>query len=340
MSRALSKDVVAALKNSDPSSAYREISEALSKPPSDGLLAIEILGSSYPIEPGTNLLRDGKAVAVPRFALVQAFLMARQVLKSHQESEAHDPPEPVLAATAVILLMDPEHLTAANTRKRLLQHATGDSRIALAARERHLIDSLLTSHLHRHTKSPTLWNHRRWLVELPASSGVPVDILGDIVNVVMPAGERHPRNYYAWCHARWLIDFASRPGNQQPGHDVEAERGRILTATKDWCYRHHTDISGWTFLYFLLFGTGSASFDVRSSTVEETMKLAASLRWDNESVWAFLRTAISSRSLGQTEYAAFIVYNRTLRDALSIDSTSWEVLRRAEEWSERYREAS
>ncbi len=338
MSRALSKDVTAALKDCDPASAFRDISEALSKPPPGGLLAIEILGRSHPVEPGTNLLQDGNAIAVPKIALVQAFVVARQVLKGFGEDGPQSASsEQVFAATAVILLMDPEHLTAANTRKRLLRDTAGDDLAERVAGERHLIDSLLTSHLHRHTKSPTLWSHRRWLLQLSAASGIAVDVPADMANVVMVAGERHRRNYYAWCHARWLVAFfLSQPACARDG-DAVAVRRSVFAAAKDWCYKHHTDISGWAFLYFLLFDAGSPSSELASATVVETSRLAASLRWDNESVWAFLRAAVSSRLLGQKEHAEFVAVNRAMRDKLPTDSSQWSVLQRAEAWSETYR---
>jgi len=328
MSRALDKNVAAYLRNSDPTSAYRAISQALSAPADSGLLDIEILGRGHPVEPGTNLLREGNAIAVPKLALVQAFVVARQILKRHRAYEPEVSHEDVLAATAVVLLMDPEHLTAANTRKRLLQEAidTADCPPAESvARERHLLDSFLTSHLHRHTKSPTLWSHRRWLVDYSASLGLPADVAADITNVVMVSAKRHPRNYYAWCHARWLTGLLTAPGS-------EADRSRVLSATKNWCFQQHTDISGWSFLYFQLVDARSVAAEVCSSTFVEVVKLARSLRWTNESVWVFLRTmAASTRLLGQPELDEYIQCNHALQTTVQQESSEWRILRKAEE---------
>jgi len=338
MSRALDKDVKALLKATDPTAAYREICQALE---TAGLLDIEILGRSHPLPPGTSVLQDGRAVGVSKLALVQAFIVARRILNRHRENNESASNTDLLRATAVMLLMDPEHLTAANTRKRLIQkQADSGGRLADAVREeRRLIDSLLTSRLHRHTKSPTLWNHRRWLLQLSRCLNLDIDGPGDIVNVVMVAGERHPKNYYAWCHARWLMAVLSDPAYQH-AHDVGKERETVLSATIDWCYKHRDDTSGWSFLYFILFHSGPSSPKARSSTITNAMELAVSLRWGNESVWVFLRTAVSSGFLGQKEHVQFVTSIRMLRDTPSGDSAAWKVLERAHRWCETYRTAT
>ncbi|KAI4137993.1 MAG: hypothetical protein LQ340_008078, partial [Diploschistes diacapsis] len=92
----------------------------------------------------------------------------------------------ILASSAVLLLLHPEHLTAANERKRallrlhdlLLPHRSPSPPPPHAASRTHrrpphdlpveqdllLTTSLLTSPLRRHAKSPTLWAHRLWLL--------------------------------------------------------------------------------------------------------------------------------------------------------------------------------
>lgn len=81
-----------------------------------------------------------------------------------------------MSATQLMLLQDPEHTTAVNARKRLLRnlletcsgHSGTPSTHLLdeyIRKELWLLDSLQTSPLKKHTKSPTLWQHRRWLLE-------------------------------------------------------------------------------------------------------------------------------------------------------------------------------
>jgi protein prenyltransferase alpha subunit repeat containing protein 1 len=334
MSRALDRHVIAALKAADGGAAYKDIANALTSPASTGLLDIEFLGQSHPTEAGTHLLRDGDCIAIPKFSLVQAFFVARKVFQKYQQTR-NGQGESLLEATAVMLLMDPEHLTAANSRKRLLEggHEYSDHLEALT-REKHFVDSLLTSRLHRHTKSPTLWGHRQWLLRLMSSLGVSLDVYDDLTKVVMVSAERHPRNYYAWCHARWLTTLA------QEGPEGGTLRTSLLEVTKAWCYRHHTDISGWSFFQALLLGSPDeplAKAKACSSVLVEIARLAASLRWDNESVWVFLRTVASSRFMDDEGREQFIKSNHALRERHPQTSAQWVILHTSEVWYDLYR---
>jgi hypothetical protein len=328
MSRALDKHVVAALQSGNPEVAYKSISQALQPSHGDGsLLEIEILGHSHQLEDGVYLLRDGPAVAVSKLGLVQAFFVARRILSGDIEKSHSHHDEELLAATAVILLMDPEHLTAANARKRIIRKTVEPSGALTEmhpklASEMWLLDSLLTSRLHRHTKSPTLWSHRRWLMGLHSSLGQPVDVTGSIVKIVAVAGERHPRNYYAWSHARWLM-------NLEPA----TARDRVLGPVKEWCIRHRNDISGWSFLHFLLL-SGNITPEQIAEVFDEVLSLASSLRWTNESVWVFLRTLAASSSP-----ACYLEFQSTCNSLqqVTIDVEDGKVLQAAADWAVEYR---
>jgi hypothetical protein len=219
--------------------------------------------------------------------------------------------------------MDPEHLTAANTRKRLIRDKLREQdlqdRLHL---EKHLIDSLLTSRLHRHTKSPTLWNHRRWLIQQFRVYNINVPAENDLTRTIMVSGERHPRNYYAWCHARYLINAFILPlSSSQEGIS------RMIIATQKWCFAHHNDISGWQFLLFLLDKQPAET----SPVFRETLKLAASFKWRNESVWYFLRL-VAARGVANTDKEEFEGLRKTLWETASEDSIEKKTLERAEQW--------
>lgn len=336
MSRTLDKSVIASLNSGDSAAAYETISQALVNNQADEqheqLLEVEILGKSHPLEPGTFLLRDGNAIAVSKLGLVQAFFVARKKFQDHMASrgiQSSLAPHDLVAATSVMLLMDPENLTAANARKRLSVSEGYESRerlLSMIKTDRCFIDSLLTSRLHRHTKSPTLWSHRRWLVHTASLHGIQPNVVDMVKDVVMVAGERHPRNYYAWCHARWLTGLI--PDDQQ-----STTLEQLMETAKDWCFRNHTDTSGWSFLHFLLGRLGRS----RSLAVlEETARLAASLQWTNESTWVFLRTLAASGATGEEGLAVF----QQTREALLPKTENKEgrrVLDEAFSWSEAYR---
>ncbi|KAK1672456.1 hypothetical protein BDP55DRAFT_558374 [Colletotrichum godetiae] len=330
MSRALNKHIIAALKQGDHEKIFNDISGLFAQPQDDGLLEVEILGQGHPMGPDENFLRDENAVAIPKLRIVQAFLFARKILQKYK-ANGSEGREQLMAATSVLLLMDPEHLTAANTRKRLLSDAisTGNTMKAYLAREKWFVDSLLTSRLHRHTKSPTLWNHRRWLSERYRDARLALVVQQDIETVVMMAGERHPRNYYAWTHARWLTKTFLVVSEL----DVLVS---LIHSAKQWSFRHHSDISGWSFLAHLLDRLGKDDRGTISLVYNETLGLAESLRWSNESVWSFLRTIASWPVLGQIDRGRFVNVQERLVATSAEDSIEAAALRKARTWWDMY----
>lgn len=214
-----------------------------------------------------------------------------------------------MRASAVILLLSPEHLTAANIRKRYILSLSNDSSAlvdALAA-ELRLLDSFFCSPLPRHTKSPTLWSHRRWLITSfmaqlcyrpAADGGSPSVTLSSELEVIQSAAVHHPRNYYAFDYLRKLV------ANILPGLDTvvsgqEEKRGatraqlatEALTVMQKFCQAHLSDISAWSALLFLL--RTAANVDKSFVALMTIIEMAIKYRWKNESVWVFLRTAIA-----------------------------------------------
>ncbi|KAI6092696.1 hypothetical protein F4821DRAFT_223047 [Hypoxylon rubiginosum] len=329
MSRSLDKDLLAHLKADDSNKVFGDISTLLTDLPTEsGLLEIEFLGKEYPLAPGTSYLRDGLAVGIPKLRLAQAFFVARQILQNRLDGGSV-PHNEMLAATAVLLLMDPEHLTAANIRKRLLVSAlerSGPDKSALR-QEKQFVDSLVTSRLHRHTKSPTLWSHRRWLFHLFAAHGISIDIQHDIKSIVMIAGERHPRNYTAWHHARILL-----------GHYPKAAE-LVAIDVKEFCLRNHTDISGWSFLSYAIFGIEAEERrrDICSLILADVLKIADSLGWINESVWVFLRNITTAELVNQQQFESCLAVNKKLASVTPKESDRWRSLDSARRWCEEHR---
>lgn len=139
-------------------------------------LEIEIL------TPGLGpLLRDGCSIGITKKALVQAFVIARQIFLTKNGKQHGYDDEKALRSTEILILFAPEHVTACNWRKRrliwILQCTStctndGESKTAtdrqdvleILDRELILTTTYLCSPLHRHTKSPTLWQHRFWVL--------------------------------------------------------------------------------------------------------------------------------------------------------------------------------
>lgn len=133
----------------------------------------------------------------------------------------------ILDISTILILFDSEHLTAINMRKRMLirqiheePQDKGDAIYQVFLTEMQWSTNILTSPLHRHSKSPLLWSHRRWLIsgmllgntmkfnvnisddrsdklldEQQQDISSPSNILNEM-NVVFTAANAHPKNYY------------------------------------------------------------------------------------------------------------------------------------------------
>lgn len=221
------------------------------------------------------------------------------------------PTQTSLDASRILLLFDPEYLSAANFRKRYLislrrSGGVDDEYRKAAFRELTFINSILTSPLHRQSKSPTLWHHRLWLLSLLLSLDT-VDKSKDHfftfvraeLDVVFKSGERHPKNYYAWQYARRLMIKVQTSHGIDASHEWEPVLQTFLstcaTLVQGWCDKHPSDISGWTFLLFLL--SIVQSVPRRFEIVQQTMEYTINLRLKHESIWVFLRTALAGTLL-------------------------------------------
>lgn len=158
---------------------------ALLSPSPPRIIELDILPSSYP----STIHATSSSVALTKSLLASLFFAAHHVFFSYISSKkggrganqdlpgpAHSSYDNALQATMILLLWDPNHLTAANFRKRWLlflrtpsnsnpsELQLQDSPFISALRaEVCFLSSLLTSPLTKATKSPTLWAQRLWL---------------------------------------------------------------------------------------------------------------------------------------------------------------------------------
>lgn len=281
----------------------------------DEVVEIEILPPSH--EPvGSLILEDGPNLGLAKKILVLAFLHARHLFFADRKlgvavapSQPASPEIKALEATRVILLFDPEHLTATNHRKRHFQSLQdGGTRYLHAQAELRFLDGILTSPLHRQSKSPTLWGYRGLLMayllpvvykgqlsspEFRCGDDDVLKLVARELSAVCKSGERHPKNYYAWQYARGVLEIAhvSLSGESDPWNRLIRQ---CVETVKSWCYTHPSDISGWTFLAWLLQYAGQ---DRSVEIVREVVDYAVSLELGNDSLWVFLRTVISDGTL-------------------------------------------
>ena len=313
MSRALDKDAVVSSQEEASQQVYLDIVRALSSSPFRRL-EIEFLGKGHILLPGCNILVDENYIGVSKPKLVQAFVIARKLFFTYLKDMEHVDDQEIRNTTAVMLLMDAENLTAANTRKRLLQRCKDSADYeSVLSQELIWVEGLLTSPLHRHSKSPTLWNHRRWLLELGQSTKMPYNIHGDLTEVILVSAERHPRNYYAWQHLRWIL--LNMYGESSLNGVVSLDDERLIAIILVWCTRHPSDTSGFSFLLFCLSvlpeRTKSRS-EVCSSVCREVLGLANSFHWTHESVWVFIRTLVASGAVSEEQKTYFYASIRAI----------------------------
>ncbi|KAL6855692.1 hypothetical protein J3F83DRAFT_753941 [Trichoderma novae-zelandiae] len=330
MSRALDDDVKRAIKHGDHEQVFHRIADALTQRLPE-LLEIELLGRSHMADEHTILLQDGPAIAVPKLRLVQAFLYARVLLSRYVGGmlDERDGDGLVTRATAVMLLMDPEHLTAANTRKRVLRDAIESGAADIGRNlqdELYFVDSLLTSRLHRHTKSPTLWSHRQWLMQRFQDHNLEIDPTDTMESVISIAAERHPRNYYAWLHARYLTTAVAESTASQE------QLSGILEAAQKWALAHHDDVSGWAFLMFFL----DRHPEYAGAVVDEATRRAASFHWRNESVWYFFKNIAARPWCGREWREGVEATLLALLKGVEARSDGERVLRQASSWIQEY----
>jgi hypothetical protein len=195
-----------------------------------------------------------------------------------------------------VLLFDPEYLTAANFRKRYLLYASKQGHFELAwKRELIFLDSVLSSPLHRQSKSPTLWYHRYWLLSTFLPEFCPGDDFGEDflkheISIVFRSAERHQHNYYAWQYARRLISILAPAISKHKSTETRVTEG-LLDETFAWCLQHPSDTSGWSFLSFLM-SRAVQNTQQNILIVQKTADFAGSYKWSKEALWHFLRTTL------------------------------------------------
>lgn len=84
---------------------------------------------------------------------------------------------------------------------------------------------------------------------------------------------------------------------------------------RDWCYRHPSDISGWSFLSFLLPRVDAVAD--RALVVQGVVEFAGKFRLHNESLWVFLRTVLSDGTLHDQRNASLQILYQLAKEIRS-----------------------
>ncbi|KAJ5745493.1 hypothetical protein N7520_010675 [Penicillium odoratum] len=290
-----------------PENAYQEIAQVFSSR-GNHIMEIEMISSAL----GTPFMQDGLFIGITKKMLVQAYTVARKLFQGlasagddfHVEFET-DSNGSDRVITEVMLLFDCEHLSACNWRKRRLLAAVtqcskneNQDQIALTRRlletELTLLTTYQCSPLHRHTKSPTLWSHRLWVLrQMFFIQSWDAEALLNLLRVeldgVLRAAELHPKNYYAFGYMRQLHALANTEIAGQLSWSAELARP-LLDPVLDWCLAHPRDISAWTFGKYLLGCIPEQQ--IRTDAVGRVVCFARDIGWEGESLWTFVDQSI------------------------------------------------
>ncbi|KAJ5501602.1 Protein prenyltransferase [Penicillium expansum] len=296
---------------SNPKDAFQELVRIFSSRDNQ-VLEIEIIPSSL----GATFLQDGCSLGITKKALVQAFTVARQLFFDRLMPMSEDDLQTTFSAdaqsrnadsaiTEIMLLFDCEHLTACNWRKRRLRAAMAhypgipnqtSAATELLEAELTLMSSYQCSPLHRHTKSPTLWHHRLWVVVhlLQRRHWSPDDLLKlqqTELSVVLRAGELHPKNYYAFSYMRQVGMLLAATVEKTTGQSMWEARSAqsVVERVVAWCLANPRDISGWSFGLYVL--SHVLEQQIRVDSLARVVKFAFNVGWEGESLWTFIDQA-------------------------------------------------
>ncbi|KAL4790657.1 hypothetical protein BDV19DRAFT_372084 [Aspergillus venezuelensis] len=284
-----------------------------------GVLEFEILPPAF-----GPFLEDGCSVGITKKGLVQALVVARNTFFSGLKSTAtstceeakpdlsnsrlrsENADKKLAIASEIILLFDCEHLTACNWRKRRLRalfDAEKETFIQALEDELSLMTTYINSPLHRHTKSPTLWQHRQWvqshLIRLRKPDfQAALDLFHGELAVALRAGELHPRNYYAFTYMRQIHRILSEFGGEESENRSIWFGQAILGSIMDWCLAHPADVSGLMFLLYLLEAIPDTA--LRLDTVGKVVSFALDIGWEGESLWTFIELAMRGFNLRES----------------------------------------
>ncbi len=305
------------------------LNSRLSGPP----LAVEIIPDFFDLPPGHNyeIVDQDKpldmSIVFHKKTLIKAFHTAHHIFFSNLD-DVNKNQANLLDSSMIILLFDPEHLTAANVRKKiaLTYGRLNIDQLTLKLRDEMWLNKFfLMSKMKRHNKSPTLWAHRKWLMktfQTEILSGVLLNTpelnMHEVTIVIGKSAENHPRNYYAWDYARWWVnDYAAKltiataitdlMGEEfddadlcwnQAGENENVwgiKEKFLLAHMRMFCMRHVSDISGWSFFRYLLSDHrmkdhAMLRWQLMNMFGADILKQAMVLGYTNESMWWFLRS--------------------------------------------------
>ncbi|KAF9652442.1 protein prenylyltransferase, partial [Thelephora ganbajun] len=236
-------------------------------------------------------------LGVPQKVLYKAYIAAVRAYFGLRNESLQSAPSPQQCnlldrLTRVVLLANPAHQTALNSRKKLVQNKAIDPHWEL-----NLSTSLLSCR--ECAKESILWHHRRWLLRV--THGVPTTVDADSIPEAIPpdaleaefacastACHLYPRNYHAWVHRRFCVKaLLASPQSEIPSNSgvLTKEYQRTLK----WIESHISDYSAMNYaINFEKILSSGKPTEGYLPTKEHAASLLRSYP-DHESLWMYLR---------------------------------------------------
>lgn len=253
--------------------------------------------------------------------------------------------------TKVLLIQNPDHITATSCRRQLVQRLTDRASPdeMLKVRRQSLMQELalttLILSIASHAKSSTLWEHRRWcLIETyllqdgaTLSSArlsqprrmAPASCASDEeFEFTLNCADIYPRNYFAWRHRMWLLDglFSLTYEDSKPSLDKEIERLKRFWQShpRDHSCTHYITylIESWNTLFRQSIDSKNLFTDSLLTTIQE-MILAYP---DSETSWLLFRYVFSQSDISGSLLTKPLS-TKTLKTLQLIDTKNSETLK-------------
>ncbi|KAJ7039069.1 hypothetical protein C8F04DRAFT_1033731 [Mycena alexandri] len=293
------------------------------------LLSLEIVPGNigaYLVEPPSPgqpskefpfLYTDGH-LGVPKKTLHHLYPLALELLNTESRKDQLD-------ASCVILLANPAHQTAMNTRKRLIQSATLSAHAELNFSARLLPSSRPAS------KESILWAHRRWIFsvlyppampyfEAPSPGWVcssedpeiPPDVIEKEFELISRCCEMYPRNYHAWSHYHFVVQCIH--ASLRSSHPADSPHLPLFAVEflklRRWIESHvsdHSAVHQFCSIISLLQSSDLPRYQsvlapLVDGQFEHALGLVASFP-SHESLWMYLRAMITLSPVNATTLA-------------------------------------
>lgn len=257
------------------------------------------------------LFVDGN-LGLPQKVLYKVYMVAVGRFNSSKKGDSDvQNTTRLVDSSSIILLVNPAHQTALNTRKRLVQNL-----VLSPGRELLFVTALLR--VRDCAKQSIVWDYRRWLLQhlygtyemQPSTVTVPSSVpalpsyaFAKEFEIISRACETYPRNYHAWAYWHFIMEtlFLSVESSDSD----EKRKGEYIVVLTDefqhlrqWVEQHISDYSAMHQFCYLVrryHHIDSPHIDLRVFDAESLFDHAISLVTaypSHESLWLYLRVAL------------------------------------------------